>query len=93
MKLIFGMANERRLAVFVLLEFGDDAGTDDLLRRNAIGFFRDRAHECNAAAGDDEGLEAVGTQVGEQFKLGLIDAFGVGRLNLGCFVVASQLLG
>ena len=29
------------------------------------------------AAGDDEGLEAVGPQVGEQFQHGLIDHFRI----------------
>ena len=51
-----------------------DAAADDLLGRDAIDLLRPRAHELDAAAGDDEGLEAVRAQVGEQFDHRLIDA-------------------
>src|SRR5690606_12144923 len=37
--------------------------SDDLLWRNTVRFFCERAHELRAASGDDERLEAVGTQV------------------------------
>ena len=39
------------------------------------------AHELDAAAGDDERLEAVGAQVAEQFEHRLVDALGVGPLE------------
>ncbi len=54
-----------------------DAAADDLVRRDAIDAFRPRPHELDAAAGDDEGLEAVGAQIGQQFEHGLIDHFCV----------------
>ena len=53
------------------------AAADDLLGRNAIDLLGPRAHELDAAAGDDEGLEAVRAQVGEQFEHRLIDHLGV----------------
>ena len=55
-----------------------DAAADDLFRRDAIDLFRPGAHELDAAAGDDEGLETVCPQIGEQFEHRLIDALGVG---------------
>ena len=48
------------------------AAADDLFRRDAIDLLRPRAHELDAAAGDDEGLEAVRAQVGEHFEHRLI---------------------
>ena len=53
------------------------AAADDLLGRNAVTFSRPRAHELDAAAGDDERLEAVRAQVGEQLEHRLIDHLGV----------------
>jgi hypothetical protein len=41
---------------------------------------RPRAHELDAAAGDDEGLEAVGPQVLEQLEHRLVDHLGVGAV-------------
>ncbi len=52
------------------------AAADDLLGRNAVDLLRPRAHELDAAAGDDEGLEAVRAQVGGQFEHRLIDHLG-----------------
>ena len=53
-----------------------DAAADDLFRRDAIDLLRPRAHELDAAAGDDEVLEAVRAQVGEHFEHRLIDHVG-----------------
>ncbi len=36
------------------------SGADDLIGRDAVGFFCPRTHECGIAAGDDEGFETVG---------------------------------
>lgn len=60
-----------------------DAATDDLLGRNAVDLLRPRAHELDAAAGNDEGLEAVRAQVGEHFKHRLIDHLGKRPLGYG----------
>ncbi len=54
-----------------------DAAADDLFRRDAINLFRPGAHELDAAAGNDEVLETVGAQVGEQFEHRLINTLGV----------------
>ena len=53
------------------------AAADDLFGRDAVNFFRPRPHEFDAAAGHDEGLESVRTQVSEQFEHGLIHHLGV----------------
>ena len=58
------------------------AAADDLLGRNAIDLLRPRAHELDAAAGDDEGLESIRAQIGEQFEHRLIDHLGVEPLGL-----------
>ena len=58
------------------------AAADDLLGRDAIDLLRQGAHELDAAAGDDEGLEAVRAQVGEQFEHRLIDHLRVRPLGL-----------
>src|SRR5206468_8098045 len=50
------------------------AAADDLFRWNAINSFRPRPHEFDSAAGDDEGLEAIRAQVGQQFDHWLINA-------------------
>ena len=55
------------------LELRLAAAADDLLGRDAIDLLRPRPHELDAAAGNDEGLETVGAQIGEQFDHGLID--------------------
>ena len=49
-----------------------DAAADNLLRWNSINSLRPRAHEFDAAAGNDEVLEAVCAQVGEHFEHRLI---------------------
>ena len=82
MKFDLRQAHEHRLAV-AHFELRLDAAADDLLGRDAIDLLRPRAHELDAAAGDDEGLEAVRPQVGEQFEHRLIDHLGVGPLGLG----------
>ena len=58
-----------------------DRRADDLLGRDAVDPLGPRAHELDAAAGDDEGLEAVGAQVGEQLQHRLVDQLGVGPLE------------
>ena len=62
-----------------------DAAADDLFRRDAVNLLRPRAHELDAAAGDDEVLEAVRAQVGEQFEHRLIDHFGEELAGLRMF--------
>ena len=75
-----GQPEQHRLAV-AHLEPRLDRRADDLLGRNAVDLLGPRAHELDAAAGDDEGLEAVGAQVGEQLQHRLIDQLGVGPLE------------
>ena len=48
-----------------------------LLGRNVIDPVGKNAHEVDTATGDDEGLEAVGAQVSEQFQHRLIDHLAV----------------
>ena len=52
------------------LELRLAAAADDLLRGDTINFFRPRAHEFYPAAGHNEGLEPVGTQVGRSSSIG-----------------------
>ena len=67
------------------------AAADDLLRRDAVDALDPRAHELHAAARDDEGLEAVGPQVGAAAPASAgRPARCSGRLNLGCRAVAIQ---
>ena len=54
----FRQTHEHRLAI-AHFKLRLDAAADDLFRRDAINLFRPRAHELDAAAGDDEVLEAV----------------------------------
>ena len=78
----FRQAHQHGLAVahFILRR---DAAADDLFRRNTVNFFRPRAHELDAAAGHDEGLEPVRAQVGEHIEHRLINHFGVELARLG----------
>ena len=89
-KVDFRLADDRWFAI-LNLEFGYGAGADDPFRRNAVIFFGDGTHELDTTPGDDEVFESVGPQVGEQFKLGLIDTLAVEAFELGCLAVASQL--
>ena len=82
MKLTVGQAEQRWRAVSHL-ESGLDRRADDLLGRNAVDPLGPRPHELDAAARHDEGLEAVGAQVGEQFQHRLVDQFGIGPLEAG----------
>ena len=77
MSIVFG---ERRLPV-LHRKFQLPVGADDLLGRNTIHVLGPDAHEILAAAGDDRCLEAIGPEVGEQFKHRLIDAISVGALE------------
>ena len=68
---------------------------DDLLGRNAVDPFGPRPHELDAAAGDDERLEAVRAQVGQQLEHRLVDHLGVepldARMLRGADPVADDL--
>ncbi len=64
------------------LKFELDSGSDDLLWRYAVGFVSPRPHEINATARDDECLEAVGAQVGQQLQHRLIDHLCVEPIGL-----------
>ena len=75
-----GQPEQKRLAV-AHLESCLDRRADDLLRRNAVDALGPRAHELDAAARDDEGLEAVGAQVGQQLEHRLVDQLGVRPLE------------
>ena len=77
--MISGKPEQDRLAV-AHLEPGLDRGAHHLLGRNAVDALGPRAHELDAAARDDEGLEAVGAQIGEQLQHRLVDQLGVGPL-------------
>ena len=63
------------------LELGLDRGADHLLRRDAVDLLGPGAHELDAATGDDEGLEAVGAQIGQQLQHRLVDELGVGPVE------------
>ena len=78
----FGQADKNRRTV-AHLELHLDAAADHLLRRDAIDFLGPRAHELDAAAGNDEGLEAIRAQVTEHLEHGLIDHLGVGAFGRG----------
>ena len=80
MKLISGSRNSVG-APSLHLEPRLDRRADDLLGRNAVDLLGPRPHELDAAARHDEGLEAVGAQIGEQFQHRLVDQLGVGPLE------------
>ena len=71
-----GSTHQNRFAILDL-EFRDDAGANDLRRRNAIDPSGPRPHELNAAAGDNKGPETASAKVGQQFELRLVDTLGV----------------
>ena len=79
-KLISGRRNRVGLPSRIS-KLGLDRRTHHLLGRNAVNPFGPRSHELDAAAGDDEGLEAVGAQIGEQFEHRLVDKLGVGAVE------------
>ena len=54
---------------------------DHLLGRNAVDLLGQGAHELDAAARHDEGLEAVGAQVLQQLEHRLIDEIGIGPVE------------
>ena len=74
-KVQFRQTHEHGLAV-AHFEFRLDAAANDLFRRDAVHLSRPRAHELDAAAGDDEVLKTVGPQIGEKLKHRLIGHFG-----------------
>lgn len=63
--------DDRAVRAHLVLRF--DARTDDLLERHAVDRLGPGAHELDAAAGNDEGLEAVGAQIRQKFEHGLVD--------------------
>jgi hypothetical protein len=69
------------LAIAVRLEFHGAGGADHLFWRNAVDLLHPRAHELDAATGDDESLEAVGAQVVQQLQHRLEDQLGVGPVE------------
>ena len=73
--------------------FSLHAAAHHLLGRDAVDPFGPGAHELDAAAGDDEGLEAVGAQVGQQLEHRLVDHVGVRacRCPGGCAVAIQSL--
>ena len=64
-----------------ILNLSHAGRADHLLGRNAVDLLGPGPHELDAAARDDEGLEAVGAQVGEQLQHRLVDEIGVGPLE------------
>ena len=64
--------------------------TDHLLARNAVGLLGEGADQIDAAAGDDEGLEAVGAQIVEQLDLRLVGELRERAVELGVARRASQ---
>ena len=80
MKSTFGSLHEHGPAV-AHLELHLAAAADHLLGRDAVDLLRPRAHELDAAARDDVGLEAVRAQVGEQLEHRLVDHLGVGPIE------------
>ena len=63
------------------LELHHARRADHLLGRDAVDPLGEHAHELDAAAGDDEGLEAALAQIGEQLEHGLVGELGVGALE------------
>lgn len=68
-----GLLEERGFAVQTNFELGHARRADDLFRRDPIRAFGKDSDELDAAARDDEGLEAVRTEVAEQLQLRLAD--------------------
>lgn len=73
----------------VLAQFinGAGVGADDLFRRNAVHPFAEDPHKVGASAGDNEGFEFIGAEVGQKFEhrpvsqpvVGLIESRMSGR--------------
>jgi hypothetical protein len=60
------------------LELGLHAGAHDLFGRDAVRFVGPGAHELDLAAGDDEGLEAVGAEIGKELDHRFVDELSIG---------------
>src|SRR5947208_8403477 len=75
------LAQELRLSISGELISGDGRGANYLLRRNAVALVGEDSHELHATARNDEGLEVVGAQIGEQLQHGLINEIGVGPVE------------
>jgi hypothetical protein len=68
-------AHQHRRAV-AQREFRFDAAARDLLGRDTIHLLRPRPHKLDATARDNDGLEPICSQVGEQLEHGLIHHLG-----------------
>jgi len=75
------LAQELRLSISGELISGDGRGANYLLRRNAVALVGEDSHELHATARNDEGLEVVGAQIGEQLQHGLINEICVGPVE------------
>ena len=80
-ELDLGLLHQHRLVGRLHHVLRDAGRAHHLLRRNAVGALGPRPHELDAAARDDEGLELVGAQIGQQLEHRLIDEIGVGPLE------------
>jgi hypothetical protein len=94
-----GQLAELRLAV-LHLERELAVGADDLLGRDPVDLLGPRPHELDAPAGDDVGLEPVGSKVREQFEHRLVHHLrvrpsgpGVSRLGDPVGHRLAELLG
>lgn len=63
-----------------------------MLGWNAVGLFRPHPHELDAATRHDKGLEAVGSQIGQQFDHRLIDELVIGSVSFVLLVIALSVL-
>src|SRR5262245_3993320 len=75
-----GLLDEHGFAV-LKIEFHDSAAADDLLGWNAIGCRDPRAHEFDAAAGDNKRFKAAGAEIVQQHDHRLIDALVIGSMK------------
>jgi hypothetical protein len=68
-------------------KFGLNTTADDLFRRNTVSLLDPGPHKFNAPSRDNERLEVMGPKIFQQFKHGLVDEIGEGKLEawmLGC---------
>src|SRR3954469_1365188 len=78
-----GLLEERGFAVQTDLELGHARRADDLFRRDPIRAFGKDSDELDTAARNDDGLEAVCTEVAEQLQLRLVNKVGVEPIEPG----------
>ena len=72
----YGLAVGRQLKRYA-------GGAHHLLGRNAVNTFGEDAHELDAAAGNDKGLETVGAEIAQQLQHRLVNQFGIGPIETG----------